>query len=170
MNTEPQGPQISGCDVCGFVEPQSPFTDNMAHFHNADERTDACLRRCGIHAPVGSEVRLCRRHAVALERELTLEYGAACPYVRPLPHTVPTVGLDTRPRRADLTTWTGDPFLPPATLGPEFRLFGLHRARRITVEFGGRVFTGVWLPDAQDFVRLRVTPRDPLPGCQGDPT
>lgn len=128
----------------------------MARFTNADHRTDQCLRRCGIEVPPGTEVRLCRKHAVALEQALTIEYGSGCPYVRLLPHRPATVGVDTLPSMAELTTWTGDPYLPPATLGPEFRLFGRHRARRVSVEFEGRIYSGVWLPDQQDLVRLRA--------------
>lgn len=147
----------TGCTFCGRTElSQSGITDSMARFTNADDRTDRCLRKVGIDVIIGTEVRLCRRHAVLLERELTIEYGSACPYVRPLPHRPAAVGVDTSPRMAELTTWTGDPFLPPATLGPEFKLFGRHKARRVSVEFEGRTYSGVWLPDSQDFVRLRA--------------
>jgi len=146
----------TGCTACGHVEEPSDITDNMARLVNADDRTDRCLRRCGIEVPLGTEVRLCRQHAVLLERELTREYGVATPYVRPLPDAAPTVGVRSRPSRALLTTWVGDSFMPMDTLGPEFRLFGRHRARRVSVEFEGRLLTGVWLPDCQDLVRLRA--------------
>lgn len=146
----------TGCTACGHVEEPSAVSDNIARFTNTDGRTDGCLRRCGIEVPLGTKVRPCRQHAVTLEQELTKEYGSACPYVRPLPHGRSGVGVDTRPRMAELTTWTGDPFLPPARLGPEFHLFGRHRAHRISVEFEGREFSGVWLPDQQDLVRLRA--------------
>jgi hypothetical protein len=149
-------PDANGCTACGHVEEPSAITDNIARFVNRGDRTDACLRRVGVKVPMGTKIRLCRQHAVMMERELTREYGAACPYVQPLAHTVTTVGVDTLPRRAMLTTWVGDSFLPPATLGPEFRLFGMHRARRVSVEFEGRRFSGVWLPDCHDFVRLRA--------------
>lgn len=149
-------PQTGGCTACGLVEPRSAITDNMARFTNTDDRTDACLRRIGMEVPLGTEVWLCRKHAVLLERELTIEYLSATPYVRPLPHIVPSVGVDTRPQRAQLTTWLGDSFLPLATLGPQFRLFGKHIARRVTVEFEGLTLTGVWLCERQDFVRLRT--------------
>jgi len=156
MKPRRENPKQTACTACGFVEPPSEFTSNVAHFTNTDDRTDACLRRVGVEVPIGTDVRLCRQHAVLVERELTLEYGSACPYVRPLPHASPSVGVDTRPRRAMLTTWVGDSFLPPATLGPEFKLFGRHRARRVSVELEGRVLSGVWLPGQQDFVRLRT--------------
>ncbi|MEN6643983.1 MAG: hypothetical protein ABFE08_16220 [Armatimonadia bacterium] len=146
----------TGCTACGHREKPSAISDNMARFTNRDGRTDRCLRRCGIEVPLGTKVLLCRQHAVTLEQELTTEYGSACPYVRPLPHSEVVVGLDTRPSMAELTTWTGDPFLPTATLGPEYQLFGRHRARRVSVEFEGREFSGVWLPDCQDLVRLRA--------------
>lgn len=156
MKPKSENPKTGGCTACGLVETRSAITDNMARFTNIDDRTDACLRRIGVKVLIGSEVRLCRQHAVLLERELTIEYLFATPYVKPLPHTPSAVGVDTRPERAELSTWLGDSFLPTATLGPEFRLFGKYTARRVTVEFGGRVFTGVWLPDQQDFVRLRA--------------
>lgn len=150
-------PTIDRCAACGRIEPPSDITDNMARFGNTDARTDGCLRRVGIKVPVGTEVRLCRTHAVMLERELAIEYGTATPYVRPLPATSQTVGVATRPQVAELTTWLGDPFLPPATLGPEYRLFGRHRARRVSVQFGGKEYAGIWLPDCQDLVRLRAS-------------
>jgi len=156
MRAECENAEGTRCTACGHVEEPSAITDNMARFVNRDDRTMACLRRCGIQAPVGTEVRLCRQHGVLLERQLTIEYGAATPYVQPLPHTVPTVGVDTLPRQAMLTTWVGDSFLPLAILGPEYHLFGMHRARRVSVEFEGRRFSGVWLPDCHDFVRLRA--------------
>jgi hypothetical protein len=55
-----------------------------------------------------------------------------------------------------MTTWTGDQFLPAARLGPQFQLFGVRKAHRVTVEFDGMVLAGVWLPDSGDFVRLRA--------------
>ena len=156
MKAECENAEGTGCTACGYVEEPSAITDNMARFANRDDRTMACLRRVGVKVPMGTEIRLCRQHAILLERELTRKCGAATPYVQPLAHTVPTVGVDTRPQMALLTTWVGDSFLPPATLGPEFRLFGMHRARRVSVEFEGRRFSGVWLPDCHDFVRLRA--------------
>lgn len=157
MQPNTLSPNTDRCTACGRIEPPSDITDNMARFGNTDARTDGCLRRIGVEVALGTEVRLCRNHAVMLERELTIEYGLATPYVRPLPATTPTVGVATRPQAAQLTTWLGDSFLPPATLGPEYRLFGRHRARRVTVELEGRAFKGVWLPDQQDFVRLRAS-------------
>lgn len=160
MTTTNENLNRPGCTSCGHTENRSPsgLTDDMARFVNRDDHTDRCLKQIGVSVPTGTEVELCRQHAVMLEQALTIEYGAAAPYVRPLPHTAPTVGVHTRPRRAELTTWTGDPFLPVAMLGSEFRLFGQHRARRVTVTFEGRVFIGTWLPDCQDFVRLKATP------------
>jgi hypothetical protein len=144
------------CSVCGWTEEPLPITSGMAHFTNRDERTDACLRTLALTVPIGADVRLCRQHAVMLDRALTREYGMADPYVQPLPHNTPTVGVDMYARRAMLTTWMGDAFLPLATLGPEYLLFGRHKARRVTVEFEGRTLSGVWVVDAQDFVRLKV--------------
>lgn len=157
MRTTHSPTTSTGCTACGRTEERSAVSDQMARFTNADHRTDHCLRKVGISVPIGTEVRLCRKHAVALEQALTIEYGSACPYVRPLPYPPATVGVDTRPRMAELTTWTGDPFLPPGRIGPEYRLFGRHRAHRVAVEFEGKTYTGVWLPDQQDLVRLRAT-------------
>lgn len=160
MNTTRENPNTVGCHTCGHTELPSPsgLTDNVARFLNADDRTDRCLKQVGVSVAIGTEVRMCRKHAVALEQALTIEYGSACPYVQPVPRTSPSVGVDTRPQRAMLTTWVGDSFLPDATLGPVFRLFGQHRAHRVSVVFEGRRFEGVWLPDCQDFVRLKAAP------------
>ena len=133
------------CSVCGKVEEPGQVTDNMASFAPTT-RTLHCVAEVGVKDPQeGIEYSFCRQHQVPLEQALTREFRAANPYVQMNTHTT-----------ARMVTWLGDPFLPAAKVGPEFKLFGYIPARYVTVEFEGMTLRGVWTFRHKEFVNLRA--------------